>query len=237
MLGSAEILEICQAENVASVIPGYGFLSENTDFAEDVVKAGMTWIGPSSDTIKSFGIKHTSRILAEEAGVPIVPGTKDLLKSSQEARQAAEAIGFPVSSHQVVGCISTHSVHITGHSQSYSRRWWHVSLGPFNRWHCFPAKVYFKRGLQVCNNSDEVQHYFETIVSRGQTLFKNAGVFMEKYIAQGRHIEVQIFGNGLGDAISFFERECSIQRRHQKVIEECPSKLVSNRLLRASRSS
>lgn len=144
MLGSAEILQICQAENVASVIPGYGFLSENTDFAEDVVKAGMTWIGPSSDTIKSFGIKHTSRILAEEAGVPIVPGTKDLLKSAQEARQAAEAIGFPVSSHEIIGCISTHSVHITGHSQSYSRRWWHVSLGPFNRMHCFPAKVYVK---------------------------------------------------------------------------------------------
>ncbi|QYS99930.1 hypothetical protein H0G86_007049 [Trichoderma simmonsii] len=187
-LQTAEILEICQAENVASVIPGYGFLSENTDFAEDVVKAGMTWIGPSSDTIKSFGIKHTSRILAEEAGVPIVPGTKDLLKNAQEARQAAEAIGFPVILKATAG----------GGGM----------------------------GLQVCNNSDEVQHYFETIVSRGQTLFKNAGVFMEKYIAQGRHIEVQIFGNGLGDAISFFERECSIQRRHQKVIEECPSLFV-----------
>lgn len=84
-------------------------------------------------------------------------------------------------------------------------------------------------GLQVCRDEEQVRNSFATIVSRGETLFKNAGVFLERYYAESRHIEVQVFGNGLGDVITFFERECSIQRRHQKVVEECPSPFVEAR--------
>ena len=83
-------------------------------------------------------------------------------------------------------------------------------------------------GLAACKNVEEVKESFETVKSRGETLFKNAGIFIEKFYPESRHIEVQVFGNGKGDAIHFGERECSIQRRHQKVIEECPSPFVTN---------
>lgn len=83
-------------------------------------------------------------------------------------------------------------------------------------------------GLAACKNVEEVKESFETVKSRGENLFKNAGIFIEKYYPESRHIEVQVFGNGMGDAIHFGERECSIQRRHQKVIEECPSPYVTN---------
>ena len=83
-------------------------------------------------------------------------------------------------------------------------------------------------GLQICENAREVKEAFATVKSRGETLFKNAGMFMERYYPDSHHVEVQIFGNALGSAIHFGERECSIQRRHQKVIEECPSPFVAN---------
>lgn len=83
-------------------------------------------------------------------------------------------------------------------------------------------------GLAACKNVEEVKESFKIVKSRGENLFKNAGIFIEKYYPESRHIEVQVFGNGMGDAIHFGERECSIQRRHQKVIEECPSPYVTN---------
>ncbi|THX18514.1 hypothetical protein D6D17_02142 [Aureobasidium pullulans] len=190
-LNSAEILHICKEEEVVAVIPGYGFMSENSDFARAVTGAGMVWVGPSPDTIDSFGIKHTSRKLAQNAGVPIVPGTQDLIPDAISAIAAAAEIGYPIMLKATAG----------GGGM----------------------------GLQVCQNDKDIERSFAAIVSRGQTLFKNAGVFMERYIAVSRHIEVQIFGNGLGEAVTFFERECSIQRRHQKVIEECPSPFLQRR--------
>jgi urea carboxylase len=84
-------------------------------------------------------------------------------------------------------------------------------------------------GLQVCNDAGQIASAFESVMNRGATLFGNAGVFIEKYVAESRHIEVQVFGNGMGGAIHFGERECSIQRRHQKVIEECPSPFIQER--------
>ena len=184
-----EIIEIAKANKCDSLIPGYGFLSENADFARSVGEAGLVWVGPSPEAIEAFGVKHVARELAEKAGVPIVPGTKGLVDSVEDALSESERIGYPVMLKATSG----------GGGM----------------------------GLVVCKSKDEVKEGFKTVQSRGQALFKNSGLFIERYIAAGRHIEVQVFGNGNGKAIHFGERECSIQRRHQKVIEECPSPFVA----------
>lgn len=184
-----DIIRIAKEHNANAIIPGYGFLSENADFAKSVAAAGMAWVGPSPESIESFGIKHTARDLAARAGVPIVPGTDGLINTEEDAVTESERLGFPVMLKATAG----------GGGM----------------------------GLATCNNVDEVKASFATVRSRGETLFKNAGVFMERFYPDSHHIEVQVFGNGLGNAIHFGERECSIQRRHQKVIEECPSPFVT----------
>ncbi len=148
----------------------------------------MVWVGPSPESIESFGLKHTARDLATKAGVPVVPGSKGLIASEDDAIKESQRLGFPVMLKATAG----------GGGM----------------------------GLATCQNVDEVKKSFNTVRSRGETLFKNAGMFMERFYPESHHIEVQIFGNGLGRAIHFGERECSVQRRHQKVIEECPSPFV-----------
>ena len=148
----------------------------------------MVWVGPSPESIESFGLKHTARDLATQAGVPIVPGSKGLITSEEDAVRESKRLGFPVMLKATAG----------GGGM----------------------------GLATCQHVQEVKEAFETVKSRGENLFKNAGMFMERFYPDSHHIEVQVFGNGLGNAIHFGERECSIQRRHQKVIEECPSPFV-----------
>ncbi|KAL8630287.1 hypothetical protein Q9189_003994 [Teloschistes chrysophthalmus] len=184
-----QLYSISKENTVNAIIPGYGFLSENADFARAVVAAGMAWVGPSPESIESFGLKHTARKLAVKAGVPVVPGSDGLIASEEDAVNESERLGFPVMLKATAG----------GGGM----------------------------GLATCNNVDEVKISFATVKSRGETLFKNAGLFMERFYPDSHHIEVQVFGNGLGHAIHFGERECSIQRRHQKVIEECPSPFVT----------
>ncbi|EUC36371.1 hypothetical protein COCCADRAFT_88282 [Bipolaris zeicola 26-R-13] len=182
------VLQITKDKGADAVIPGYGFLSENADFARLVGDAGIAWVGPSPEAIEAFGVKHTARELAEAASVPIVPGTKGLVENEEEAAKEAERIGFPV------------MLKATGGGGGM--------------------------GLITCNKVEEVRDGFRMVQSRGKTLFKNPGVFIEAFYPASHHIEVQVFGNGQGQAIHFGERECSIQRRHQKVIEECPSPFV-----------
>jgi urea carboxylase len=184
-----QIVEIAKSRKANAIIPGYGFLSENTDFARQVADAGMAFCGPSPKCIEDFGIKHTARELAAKADVPIVPGTKGLVESEDDAVEEAKKLGFPVMLKATAG----------GGGM----------------------------GLLTCQDEKEVRESFKTVQSRGETLFKNAGLFIEKYFPSSHHIEVQVFGNGQGKAIHFGERECSIQRRHQKVIEECPSPFVT----------
>jgi urea carboxylase len=187
-LDGNQIIEIAKSHKVDAVIPGYGFLSENTEFARQVKDAGMVFCGPSPGSIEAFGIKHTARELAENAGVPIVPGTKGLVTSEDDAVAEAKTLGFPIMLKATAG----------GGGM----------------------------GLLTCHDEKTVRESFRTVSSRGEQLFKNSGLFIEKYFPDSHHIEVQIFGNGQGKAIHFGERECSIQRRHQKVIEECPSPFV-----------
>ncbi|KAB8230128.1 bifunctional urea carboxylase/allophanate hydrolase [Aspergillus alliaceus] len=184
-----QIIEIAKSSQVNAIIPGYGFLSENADFARAVARAGMVFAGPSPESIEAFGLKHTARELARKAGVPIVPGSIGLVTSEDEAVEVAKTLGFPVMLKATAG----------GGGM----------------------------GLITCGSEDEVRESFATVRSRGEALFKNAGMFIERYYPSSHHIEIQVFGNGDGKAIAIGERECSIQRRHQKVIEECPSPFVT----------
>lgn len=185
------IIRIAQAKKCDAIIPGYGFLSENAAFAQAVADAGLAWVGPSPDVIKSFGVKHTARDLAKAAAVPIVPGTAGLVANEEDALSESEKLGYPVMLKITAGGGGA--------------------------------------GLITCNGPDEVRTGFKTAKSRGEALFKDAGVFIERFYPESHHVEVQVFGNGQGKAIHFGERECSIQRRHQKVIEECPSPFVESR--------
>ncbi|KAI0759541.1 urea carboxylase [Trametes elegans] len=184
-LDADAILTICKERGVTLVHPGYGFLSENERFAQMVVDAGITWLGPRPDTIEAMGLKHRARELAIEVDVPLVPGSKSLLRDADEAVALADSIGYPVMLKSTAG----------GGGM----------------------------GLVVCNTAEDLRVKFASTQARAQTLFHNDGVFIERYFPAARHVEVQVFGDGQGHAIHLGERECSVQRRHQKVIEEAPS--------------
>lgn len=187
-LDGEQILRIAQSTGAQAIIPGYGFLSENADFARSISAAGLVFVGPSGESIEQFGLKHTARDLAVAAGVPVVPGTQGLVQDLEEAVRAAERLGFPVMVKATAG----------GGGM----------------------------GLQTCEDGGEVRRAFGMVQSRGAALFRNEGVFLERYYPAAHHIEVQVFGNGQGNVAAVGERECSIQRRHQKVVEECPSPFV-----------
>ncbi|KAJ5754183.1 uncharacterized protein N7511_008336 [Penicillium nucicola] len=180
------ILEICANCGADAIIPGYGFLSENVEFAEAVARAGITFVGPSSASIQSMGLKHEAKRIAEAAHVPTIAGTS-LLSSAKHAVDSARQIGFPV------------MMKATGGGGGM--------------------------GQQICHSEEDVEQAFLLVESRSGALFGNSGTFLEKYYPRSRHIEVQVAGNGT-DIVTFGERECSLQRRHQKVIEECPSSFV-----------
>ena len=188
-LDAEKILGICLDREIDTVIPGYGFLSENSEFAELLHNSDVVFAGPTPETITEFGLKHRARELAKKAGVPVVPGT-GIIADLDDASQQAETLGYPVMVKATAG----------GGGM----------------------------GLKVCHTRDELCSAISAVRARGEALFKNSGLFLEKYVQSGRHIEGQIFGNGQGDVLWFGERECSVQRRHQKVLEESPSPYVLN---------
>ncbi|KJZ73146.1 hypothetical protein HIM_07530 [Hirsutella minnesotensis 3608] len=183
-----QIIALATQHGAQAILPGYGFLSENAEFARRVASAGLAFAGPTAEVIECFGTKHKARELAIKAGVPVVPGSVGLVASADDAVLEADKLGYPVMLKATAG----------GGGM----------------------------GLLVCHNEDEVRKSFDSAKSRASALFHNDGVFLERYFPNSRHIEVQIFGDGQGGVISLGERECSIQRRHQKVIEECPSPFV-----------
>jgi urea carboxylase len=178
------IVKICQQSNVDAVHPGYGFLSENPSFCEAVEKIGVTFLGPTTETIMNFGLKHKAREVASTARVPIVPGS-DLLGGIDAAVEEASKLTYPV------------LLKATGGGGGI--------------------------GMQVCQDEQQLQKAFVSCQRTAEKYFGNSGVYLEKYYPESRHIEVQVFGDGLGQVIHLGERECSVQRRHQKVIEETPS--------------
>ncbi|KAJ7779438.1 allophanate hydrolase subunit 2-domain-containing protein [Mycena maculata] len=183
-LSIASIISVCRENGVTMLHPGYGFLSENADFAETVKEAGIIWLGPSASVIRTMGLKHLARRVAREANVACVPGSEGLVDEAAAIGVAAQ-IGFPVMIKASAG----------GGGM----------------------------GMEICDDEHALLGAFARVKKRAELLFNDGGVFIEHYFPSARHIEIQIFGNGIGDVVCMGERECSIQRRHQKIIEETPS--------------
>jgi urea carboxylase len=183
-LRSDRILEAALARGAQAIHPGYGFLSENAQFAEDCARAGIVFIGPTPQQMRSFGLKHTARALASEAGLPLVPGS-NLLVDLEEAHSEAERVGYPVMLKSTAGGGGI--------------------------------------GMQQCNDSSELSLAFDSVRRLAGSNFSDNGVFLERFVARARHIEVQLFGDGAGHVVALGERDCSSQRRNQKVVEETPA--------------
>lgn len=184
-LKGEEIIELALREQVDAIHPGYGILSENGSFVEQVEAAGITFIGPDAETIKKMGDKIVSRQTMQQASVPVVPGTDEGIVSLEEAKQIAEEIGYPVMLKASAGGGGV--------------------------------------GMIRCEDEQALSQQFDSVKSRAKMYFGSDAVFLEKFITNARHIEVQIFGDEHGNVIHLFERNCSVQRRNQKVIEEAPS--------------
>ncbi|MFW0699967.1 urea carboxylase [Pantoea sp. R13S299] len=183
-LVTEKIIAAALESGAKAIHPGYGFLSENAAFAEACEAAGLVFVGPTPQQLRTFGLKHTARALAKARGVPLLEGS-ELLADVSEAQSAAESVGFPVMLKSTAGGGGI--------------------------------------GMRVCLDAQELSDAFETVQRLGQNNFSDAGVFLEKYIERARHLEVQIFGDGKGEVIALGVRDCSIQRRNQKVIEETPA--------------
>jgi urea carboxylase len=181
------ILEAARRTGAGAIHPGYGFLAENVDFAEACAAAGIVFIGPTPDNIRTFGLKHTARALAAAHDLPLAPGT-DLLTDEAEAVAAAHQIGFPIMLKATAGGGGI--------------------------------------GMRVCEDESDIREGFAAVARQGQSNFGDAGVFLERYIRRARHIEVQVFGDGAGRVVALGERDCSLQRRNQKVVEEAPAPLL-----------
>jgi urea carboxylase len=179
-----KILEAARETEAGAIHPGYGFLSENADFAEACEQTGIVFVGPTPDQMRAFGLKHTAREIARQCGVPLLPGT-GLMPNAEAAAEAAQVIGYPVMLKSTAGGGGI--------------------------------------GMKVCWNQGELIDAFATVERLSKSNFKESGIFIEKFVANARHIEVQIFGDGKGRVLALGERDCSAQRRNQKVIEETPA--------------
>ena len=183
------LLDVAARSDADAVHPGYGFLSENADFAEACAAAGLTFIGPSPAAIRAMGDKTAARTLMKEAGVPMAPGTPNAVANVQTAAQKAEEIGYPVLIKAAAGGGG--------------------------------------KGMRIVRDPSDFERAMEMAQSEAQNAFGDGRVFVEKYIDQPRHIEFQVLADAHGNTVHLFERECSIQRRHQKVIEEAPSSILT----------
>ncbi len=190
-LRADKILQVAAHTGAQAIHPGYGFLSEKADFAEQCAAHGICFIGPSPQQIRIFGLKHTARVLALKCRVPLLPGT-GLLDNVEQALHQALRIGYPVMLKSTAGGGGI--------------------------------------GMRLCWNKEELAGAYETVKFLAQNNFNDAGLFLEKYVENARHIEVQIFGDGKGRVIALGERDCSLQRRNQKVIEETPAPHLTARL-------
>ena len=186
-----KIIEVAKKSGADAIHPGYGFLSENTEFAREVIKAGLIFIGPDPDVIHRMGSKIESRKIAEAAKVPLIPGMQRPLKDPEEALQVAKEIGFPILIKAASGGGG--------------------------------------KGMRDVRNEGELKSAFTMAQNEALASFNDKDVYIEKLIEGPHHIEVQVFGDHHGNVVHLFERECSVQRRHQKVIEESPSPFISEK--------
>ena len=193
-LNGDRIIEVAKAAGADAIHPGYGFLAENADFAEACAAAGLTFIGPSPESIRKLGDKIAAREIARSAGLPVLPGSVEV-KTVDEALGLANEIGYPVMVKAAAGGGG--------------------------------------RGIRLVNSQAEFRDAAARAMQEAQAAFGNSNIYVEKNLQPVRHIEVQVIGDKFGNVVSIGERECSIQRRHQKLIEECPSIAVTPDLRRS----
>jgi len=191
-LKQSQIISAAEVTNADAIHPGYGFLAENPDFAQMCLDNEIVFIGPSASVIKRMGDKAEARATMKKAGVPVIPGSEDVIVDVKTARKAAADIGYPVILKAVAGGGG--------------------------------------RGMRIVREESQLEEAFSTAREEARTAFGNPSMYMEKLIEKARHIEVQIMGDNFGNIAFLGERECSIQRRHQKLIEESPSPAVTEDL-------
>ncbi len=190
-LKSDRIIAAAEIVNADAIHPGYGFLSENAQFADKVRASKIEFIGPSSESMRLVGDKASARELAKRAKVPIVPGSDGVLEDDDEAAQVAQAIGLPVIIKATAGGGG--------------------------------------RGMRIVRDLQHLRHALGQARQEAMNAFRDPGVYIEKFIEEPRHVEVQIVGDQKGRVIHLFERDCSTQRRHQKLIEESPSPAIDEK--------
>ena len=183
-----QIIKIAKEHEVDFIHPGYGFLSENSEFAKKVAESGITWIGPPASVIDSVGDKVSARNLAAKANVPVVPGTPGPIESVEEALDFVKEYGYPVIIKAAFGGGG--------------------------------------RGMRVVREGDDVADAFQRATSEAKTAFGNGTCFVERFLNKPKHIEVQLLADNYGNVVHLFERDCSVQRRHQKVVEVAPAKTL-----------
>jgi len=184
-----KIVEVAKQLGVEGIHPGYGFLSENADFAKLVEENGITFIGPTPEAIQVMGSKLAAKEAAKKFDIPMVPGSEGAITEITEAKAIAEKIGYPVLIKASAGGGG--------------------------------------KGMRIVNAPAELEEQMQRAQSEAQSAFGDGSVFIEKFVSSPKHIEVQILGDNYGNIVYLFERECSIQRRHQKVVEEAPSSCLT----------
>jgi acetyl-CoA carboxylase biotin carboxylase subunit len=188
LLGS-KIIEVAKELNVDAIHPGYGFLSENAEFAEEAERNNIIFIGPKSKAIEIMGSKLAAKEAVMHYNIPMVPGVDHAIIDIEEAKKTATAIGFPILIKASAGGGG--------------------------------------KGMRMVENEKDFEAQMNRAISEAVAAFGDGSVFIEKYVASSRHIEIQIIADSHGNVLYLFERECSIQRRHQKVVEEAPSSVLT----------
>lgn len=187
-----KIIEVSKQLGVDGIHPGYGFLSENADFARKVKKAGITFIGPSAESMDMMGDKLSAKATAKKYKVPMIPGSEGAISDIKEAVKIAKETGFPLLIKASAGGGG--------------------------------------KGMRLVEKESEIEEQMKMAISEAISAFGNGAVFIEKYASGPRHIEIQVLADNHGNCVYLFERECSIQRRHQKLIEEAPSSVLTAEL-------
>ncbi len=191
-LDAEELAATAVRASAEAVHPGYGFLAENAGFARACEAAGLVWVGPPAAAIELMGTKTVARETMRAAGVPIVPGTTDPVRSAEDVVRLGEELGYPLIVKAVAGGGG--------------------------------------KGMKLVHSAAEAERAFESAGREGQAFFANAAVYVERYLVDPRHVEVQVLADGHGNVIHLGERDCTIQRRHQKLVEETPSPAVDEEL-------
>ncbi|WP_290512899.1 biotin carboxylase N-terminal domain-containing protein [Aeromicrobium sp.] len=189
-LSIEKILAVAERSGADSIHPGYGFLSENAEFAQAVIDAGLIWIGPPPHAIENLGDKVKARHIAQKVGAPLVPGTKDPVKNAAEVRAFAEEYGVPIAIKAAFGGGG--------------------------------------RGLKIAYTLDEVEEKFESAVREAVSAFGRGECFVERFVDKPRHVETQCLADSHGNVVVISTRDCSLQRRHQKLVEEAPAPFLTD---------